>query len=76
MLVDGGCASACEDFVAPFKETERAVILGETTWDSTGQTINTDFGKGMTLSVSTKRESFPDGSQFEGIGITLTVGVT
>jgi carboxyl-terminal processing protease len=29
----------------------------------------------MTLSVSTKRESFPDGSQFEGIGITPTIDV-
>ena len=75
LLVDGGCASACEDFVAPFKETRRAVILGEATWGSTGQTISTDFGNGMTLSVSTKRESFPDGSQFEGIGIAPTIEV-
>jgi carboxyl-terminal processing protease len=75
LLVDGGCASACEDFVAPFKETQRAVILGEATWGSTGQIISTDFGNGMTLSVSTKRESFPDGSQFEGIGITPTADV-
>lgn len=61
--------------MAPFKETQRAVILGETTWGSTGQTISTDFGNGMTLNVSTKRESFPDGSQFEGIGIMPTVGI-
>ena len=69
ILVDGDCASACEDFVAPFKETHRAVIVGEPTWGSTGQPIVTDFRNGMSLSVSTKRESFPDGSQFEGIGI-------
>lgn len=69
ILVDGGCGSACEDFVAPFKETHRAVIIGEPTWGSTGQPIVTDFRNGMSLSVSTKRESFPDGSQFEGIGI-------
>jgi carboxyl-terminal processing protease len=75
LLVDGGCASACEDFVAPFKETQRAVILGEATWGSTGQTISTDFGNGMMLNVSTKRESFPDGSQFEGVGITPTIEV-
>ena len=75
ILVDGGCASACEDFVAPFRETHRAVIIGEATWGSTGQTIVTDFHNGMSLSVSTKRESFPDGSQFEGIGIMPDIEV-
>jgi carboxyl-terminal processing protease len=45
------------------------VIIGEPAWGSTGQPLVTDFRNGMSLSVSTKRESFPDGSQFEGIGI-------
>jgi carboxyl-terminal processing protease len=75
VLIDGGCASACEDFVAPFKETHRGVLIGEPTWGSTGQPINTDLGNGMSLAVSTKRESFPDGSQFEGIGITPDIAV-
>ena len=75
ILIDGGCGSACEDFVAPFKETHRGIIIGEPTWGSTGQPINTDLGNGMSLAVSTKRGSFFDGSQFEGIGITPDVEV-
>ncbi len=75
LLVDAECGSACEDFVAPFKETHRGLIIGEPTWGSTGQPINNDFGNGMSLSVSTKRESFPNGSPFEGVGITPDIEV-
>ncbi len=30
-LVDGACASACEDFVEPVKDNHRATIIGEST---------------------------------------------
>jgi carboxyl-terminal processing protease len=69
LLVDGGCGSACEDFVAPFKDNRRATIVGTETLGSTGQPYYLRFENGMSFRVSTKREFFPDGSQFEGVGI-------
>jgi carboxyl-terminal processing protease len=54
----------------PFKDNGRATIAGETTAGSSGQPLYKELGDGMRLWVSAKRQAFPDGSQFEGIGIT------
>jgi carboxyl-terminal processing protease len=75
ILVDGGCFSACEDLVVPFKDNHRALILGERTGGSTGQPYSHSFGNGMGFSLSTKREYFPDGSPFEGIGVAPDIEV-
>jgi len=75
ILVDGACASACEDFVAPFKDNHRATIVGESTMGSSGQPYYYDFGNGMSFRISTKREYFPDGAAFEGIGVKPDVEV-
>jgi carboxyl-terminal processing protease len=69
ILIDGGCLSACETMIAPFKDNHRAVILGEPTGGSTGQPYYHSFGNGMKFQLSTKREYLPDGSPFEGVGI-------
>jgi carboxyl-terminal processing protease len=69
ILVDAGCHSACEDFVMPFKDNGRAVLVGEPTAGSSGQPYYEDLGDGMQIAVGTKREFFPDGSRFEGVGI-------
>jgi carboxyl-terminal processing protease len=69
ILVDGGCFSACEDAVVPFKDNHRAMILGERTGGSSGQPYSRNLKYGMGISLSTKREYFPDGSAFEGVGI-------
>lgn len=69
ILVDAGCHSACEDFAMPFKDNGRAVLIGEPTAGSSGQPYYEDLGDGMRLAVGTKREFFPDGSRFEGVGI-------
>jgi carboxyl-terminal processing protease len=69
LLADGGCASACEDFVMPFKDNGRATVVGERTAGSTGQPYLHDFGNGMMIVVGSIRTFFPDGSPFEGVGI-------
>src|SRR6202790_9670 len=74
-LVDGGCVSACEDLVEPSKESGRAILVGETTQGSSGVPLIYAFGNGMTLRIAAKRYLFPDGSEFEGIGIKPDIEV-
>lgn len=75
ILVDGGCFSACEDFVVPFKNNHRAILVGERTAGSSGQPFSAALGDGMGIGLSTKREFFPDGSEFEGMGVVPDVEV-
>lgn len=76
VLVDRACASACEDFVMPLKETRRATLIGESTFGSSGQPKSFDFGNGMTLRIGAKQMLFPDGSRFEGVGIAPDIRVS
>lgn len=74
-LVDRGCTCACEDFVMPFKVAKRAVLVGETTFGSFASTNFSRFENGMLLNVASVRYAFPDGSEFEGVGITPDVEI-
>lgn len=69
ILADGGCFSACEDFLVPFKDNGRATIVGSATGGSSGQPTFFDLGDGMSFRIGTKREYLPDGREFEGVGI-------
>src|SRR5262249_9634165 len=69
LLVDRFCGSACEDFMMPFKDTGRAVIIGETTQGSSGNPYRADLGGGMRIAIGAVRYRFPDGAPFEGVGI-------
>jgi carboxyl-terminal processing protease len=73
VLTNFDCASACEDFVMPLKISGRAEIYGTATRGSTGQPYMYEFSNGMGFRISAKRAYLPDGSQFEGVGITPTV---
>jgi carboxyl-terminal processing protease len=75
LLVDRFCCSACEDFVMPFKDNGRAILVGETTEGSSGQPYNLNLGNGMSLQVGAERHTFPDGSPFESVGITPTITI-
>jgi carboxyl-terminal processing protease len=75
LLIDGDCTGACEDFVMPFKDNGRAVLIGEPTGGSAGTALVEDLGDGMAATIGNTRVSFPDGSPFEGIGIAPDVAV-
>ncbi|HZS97549.1 MAG TPA: S41 family peptidase [Terriglobales bacterium] len=75
LLTDRVCSCACEDFVMPFKFARRATLVGETTAGTYSMTRHLDLENGMMLNISAVRHTFPDGSQFEGVGITPDVPV-
>ena len=75
LLVDGGCFSACEDFVVYFKGNGRAQLVGDTTGGSSGQPVFPALGHGLIAGVSSKREYLPDGRPLEGNGIPPDVVV-
>ena len=75
ILVDEGCASACEDFVMQLKFSKRATVIGRRTWGSSGQPYMFDFGNGMSFRISSRRLYFPDGTTFEGVGIAPDIEV-
>lgn len=69
LLVDAGCMSAKEDFIVPFKDNKRATLIGEKTAGTSGQPYFYNFDSDLNLAIGAKREFFPDGSPFEGVGI-------
>ena len=75
LLTDRLCVSACEDFVMPFKYSKRATLVGETSAGTFSFTRHLDFENGMILNIAAVRNTFPDGSEFEGVGITPDVQV-
>ncbi len=75
LLTDRACSCACEDFVMPFKYAKRATLVGETTAGSFSMTRHIDFENGMMLNIAAVHHTFPDGSQFEGVGIKTDVPV-
>ena len=75
ILTDGFTVSAGEDFVMPFKDNGRAIIVGEATQGSTGQPYKYDFDEKRFVIVGALRAYFPDGTPFEGIGIKPDIEV-
>ncbi|MBX9927372.1 MAG: hypothetical protein K2X99_00535 [Gemmatimonadaceae bacterium] len=69
ILADHRCGSACEDFVAPFTDTPHALVVGDTTWGSTGQPKFLDLKNGMQFQVSARRYRRANGLPFEGAGL-------
>lgn len=72
-LVDIETGSAAEDFVMPLKYLGRATIIGESTAGSSGQPYFENVHDEFIFSVGAKRQYFPDGSEFEGVGISPDV---
>jgi C-terminal processing protease CtpA/Prc len=73
VLTGPGTFSAAEDFLVPFKYSRRAVLVGEKTGGSTGNPIVVPLPAGGIFRVVSKRDLFPDGQEFVGIGISPDV---
>lgn len=75
LLISSSVGSAGEDFVIPFKTSGRATLIGENTIGSTGQPYHYRISNDIWLAIGTKRAYFPDGSQYEGIGIAPDIAI-
>ncbi len=67
LLIDGGCTSACEDFVLRFKDGDRGLVLGEPTFGSTGQPYFVEFRN------SSCRSECPPSANISPMGVSSKV---
>lgn len=70
VLIGRHTASAAEDFLIYADKLQHFTTLGEKTYGSTGQPIFFDLPGGGSFRICTKRDTYPDGREFVGYGIT------
>lgn len=73
VLISGRTFSAAEDFAVVFDAMKRGTLIGEPTGGSTGQPLNFSLPGGVMARVCTKRDMYPDGTEWNGIGIQPTM---
>jgi C-terminal processing protease CtpA/Prc len=61
--------SAAEDFAVAFDVMDRGRMIGEPTGGSTGQPLMFPLPGGGQARVCTKRDTYPDGREFVGVGV-------
>lgn len=69
VLVGPRTFSAAEDFTVAFDYMKRGKLIGLPTGGSTGQPVPFDLPGGGNARVCGKRDTYPDGKEFVGIGI-------
>jgi carboxyl-terminal processing protease len=69
VLTSGATYSAAEDFAVAFDTLKRGTIVGEATGGSTGQPLVISLPGGGSARICTKRDTYPDGRLFVGVGI-------
>jgi len=75
VLTGPATVSAAEDFLVPLKASKRATLVGERTAGSTGMPMFVNVGGGVQARICTKRDTYPDGSDFVGIGVIPDIEV-
>lgn len=75
VLISGMTFSAAEDFCSAYVGLKRGVLIGEPTGGSTGQPLSFSLPGGLMARVCTKRDMYPDGSEWNGQGIQPTLVV-
>jgi len=75
VLISGETFSAAEDFCSAYVGLKRGILVGEPTGGSTGQPLAFSLPGGIMARVCTKRDAYPDGTEWNGVGILPTVPV-
>ncbi len=75
VLTGPGTASAAEDFVVAFHASGRGKVVGQRTLGSTGQPLMVQLPGGGGARICTKRDTYPDGREFVGIGVIPDVEI-
>ena len=69
VLIGPATFSAAEDFLVAWKNSGRGKTIGEPSGGSTGQPLPFQLPGGGSARVCTKRDTFPDGTEWVGKGI-------
>jgi hypothetical protein len=70
VLQSNGTASAAEDFLIMLSSLKgRARTMGQQSFGSTGQPLHFDLPGGGSARVCAKRDTYPDGREFVGVGV-------
>jgi carboxyl-terminal processing protease len=75
VLTGPATASAAEDLVVAFQTSGRGKVVGRRTLGSTGQPLQITLPGGGGARICTKRDTYPDGREFVGIGCIPDVEV-
>ena len=75
VLIGPRTFSAAEDFTVAFDYMKRGTLVGMATGGSTGQPVPFSLPGGGSARVCGKRDTYPDGKEFVGIGIMPDVTV-
>ncbi|MEM8968747.1 MAG: S41 family peptidase [Bacteroidota bacterium] len=76
VLTSNHTASAAEDFLIMLRcLPNRATIIGQKTFGSTGQPLPIELPGGGSARVCTKRDTYPSGQDFVGIGVIPDIEV-
>ena len=75
LLTGAKTYSAAEDLTVAFDVAKRGIKIGQATGGSTGQPLFFDLTKNGFARICTKKDTYPDGKEFIGIGIKPDVEV-
>ncbi len=75
VLIGPRTFSAAEDFTVAFDYIKRGKLIGLPTGGSTGQPVPFELPGGGSARVCGKRDTYPDGKEFVGIGIMPDITV-
>jgi carboxyl-terminal processing protease len=75
LLIGPATFSAAEDFAVAFDVARRGPLIGEATGGSTGNPVPLRLPGGGFARICTKRDTYPDGREFVGVGVRPTIVV-